>query len=46
MIIDTWVLWWSVSIMRVNVIGATGQRGRRVVQALLDQGIAPEDLNH
>ena len=44
MIMDTWVPWWSVSIMRVNVIGATGQRGRRVVQALLDQGIAPEDL--
>ena len=30
--------------MKINVLGATGQLGRKVVQALLDGGAAPEDL--
>ena len=30
--------------MKINVLGATGQLGRKVVQALLDEGAAPEDL--
>ena len=30
--------------MKTNVAGATGQLGRKVMQALLGQGAAPEDL--
>ncbi|QDV07817.1 Quinone oxidoreductase 2 [Planctomycetes bacterium Poly30] len=31
--------------MTINVLGASGQLGRHVVQALLDQGAAPGDLS-
>ena len=30
--------------MKINVVGATGQLGRKVMQALLDLRAAPEDL--
>lgn len=30
--------------MKINVLGASGQLGQKIVQALLDQGAAPEDL--
>lgn len=30
--------------MRINVLGATGGLGSRVVDALLDRGVSPEDL--
>ncbi len=30
--------------MKINVMGATGQLGKRVVRALLDRGVPPEDL--
>ena len=30
--------------MKLNVVGATGRLGRKVMQALIDGGAAPEDL--